>query len=49
MHDLHAAIEFVARLTLLAYDGDYDQQYEAVVCCGVQGVDTGVEASAVPY
>jgi hypothetical protein len=48
MHDLHAAIELTAQLTQLAYDGDYDQQYEPYVRCGVQAVNTRVETSVVP-
>jgi hypothetical protein len=48
MHDLHAAMDFIAQLTQLAYDGGYDHQYGALVRCGVQAVDTRVEASVVP-
>lgn len=30
----------MAELTQLAYDGGYDKEYEPVVQCGVQAVDT---------
>ena len=48
MCDLHAAVEFAAQLTQLAYDGEYDDQYEPHVCCGVQAVDAHIETSVVP-
>jgi len=48
MNDLYAAIDFTAQLTQLAGDGGYDQEYESVLRCGVQAVDTRVEASVVP-
>jgi len=48
MHDLHAALDFIAQLTQMAYDGEYDGTYGAIVRCGVQAVDTYVEASVVP-
>jgi len=48
MHDLHAARDFIAQLTQMAYDGEYDGMYGAIVRCGVQAVDTHVETSVVP-
>ena len=48
MHDLHAAVEFAAQLTQLAYDGEYDDQYEPHIRCGVQALNTRVETSVVP-
>lgn len=48
MHDLHAALEFIAQLTQMAYDGEYDGMYGPIVRCGLQAVDTYVEASVVP-
>ncbi len=48
MHDLHATLDVVAQFTQMAYDGDYDEEYEAIVKCGVQAVNTNVEAKVVP-
>jgi hypothetical protein len=48
MHDLHAAMEFMAQLTQMAYDGGYDREYEPVVRCGIQAVDTRIETSVIP-
>ena len=48
MHDLHAAMEFIAQLTQMAYDGDYDREYEPIVRCGIQAVDTRIETSVIP-
>ncbi len=31
MHDLHGAMEFIAELTQLVYDGGYDERYEALM------------------
>lgn len=48
IHDLHAAIEFTAQMTQLAYDGEYDRDYEPFVRCRVQAVNTRVETEVVP-
>ena len=48
MQNLFAVIEFTAQLTQFAFDGYYDEQYEAVIRCGVQAVDTRVGASVAP-
>ncbi len=47
MHDLHDIMEFIAELTQPAYDSDYDEKYEPLVRCGVQAVDTHIEAPVV--
>jgi hypothetical protein len=48
MNDLFAVTQYIAQLTQFAYDGDYDERHEAVIRCGVQAVNTNVQASVVP-
>ena len=45
--DVHAALDVIAQLTQMAYNGNYDDQYETLVKSGVQAVNTRVEASVV--
>ena len=49
LNDIRAALEWVAQLTQLVYDGGYDEPFEDSIKCGVsQDIQRDVERTVIP-